>query len=424
MPIDLPRGTRDYGTHEAIALNEIMRKIESSFRRFGFSPIDTPAMENLDVINAKAYGDEVKKEIYTLDNGESGLRFDLTVPLARYMAMNKDLPLPFKRYQIGKTWRKEEPQHMRYREFIQADVDIVGSSALSSDAEVIAAAAVALESLGIDSYKIMINSRVILNAILDYFGIAKAKQTQAIRAMDKLEKAGRNEVAKALSGMGIESNRCDELLNFITNNVDNEEKLRRVEGSIPGAKEETDRLRSLLKLLEAYNLLGLAFVDLSLARGLDYYTGFVWEFVVFREGKRLPTIVAGGRYDGLIGVYSKRQLPAVGTSIGVSRIVGLVNSSDRRRSYADVFIGCIGDDVRGYAVNVAGRLRAAGVCADLDTTGRSISKQLDYASSLGIGKVIIIGKMEKDASKVKLRDMDTGIEDILDMDSVISRLRG
>ncbi|MDE1851526.1 MAG: histidine--tRNA ligase [Candidatus Micrarchaeota archaeon] len=423
MPIDLPRGTRDYGTQEAIALNDIIRKIESSFRRFGFSPIDTPAMENLDVINAKAYGDETRKEIYTLDNGESGLRFDLTVPLARYMAMNKDLPLPFKRYQIGKTWRKEEPQHMRYREFIQADVDIVGSSELSSDAEVIAAAAVALESLGIDSYRIMINSRVVLNAILDYFGIPKERQTQAIRAIDKLEKTGRNEVAKALTGMGIEGNRCEELLSFVTNNVDNEEKLRRVEGSIPAAKEEIDRLRQLLKILESYKMLGLAFVDLSLARGLDYYTGFVWEFVVFQNEKRLPTIVAGGRYDNLIGVYSKRQLPAVGTSIGVSRIVGLVNGSDKRRSYADVFIGCIGGEVRDYAINVAGRLRAAGICTDLDITGRSISKQLEYASSIGIGKVIIIGKMEKDASRVKLRDMDTGIEDILDIDSVISRLR-
>ncbi|MDE1822747.1 MAG: histidine--tRNA ligase [Candidatus Micrarchaeota archaeon] len=424
MPVDLPRGTRDYNTAEAIALNDILLKIESSFRRFGFSPIDTPAIENLDVINAKAYGDEPRKEIYVLDGGEAGLRFDLTVPLARYMAMNKDLPLPFKRYQIGKTWRKEEPQHMRYREFVQADVDIVGSSELSSDAEVVAAAAVALESLGIDNYRIMINSRIILNAILDYFGIAKEKQVAAIRAIDKLEKLGRNEVAKLLNGVGIGGDKCDELLNFITANVDSEEKLKRVEGSVPSAKDEVQRLRSLLELLGMYKLMGLAFVDLSLARGLDYYTGFVWEFVIFQNDKRIPTIVAGGRYDNLIGIYSKRPLPAVGVSIGVSRIAGLVDVMDKRKTYSEVFIACIDGSVRDYAINVAGRLRASGICADLDTTGRNISKQLEYASSLGIGKVIIIGKMEKDASKTKLRDMNTGIEDILDVDSLISRLKG
>src|SRR5271154_5492844 len=169
--VDLPRGTSDFNTKDSIELKEIISVVEEVFKRYGFSPIHTPSIENTAVLNAKAYGAEQTKEMYILEGGDTALRFDLTVPLARYMAMNKDIPLPFKRYQIGNVWRKDEPQRMREREFVQADADIVGSKDLQSDAECIAVMADAIRSLGIQNFTILINSRGILSAIMNVFGI-------------------------------------------------------------------------------------------------------------------------------------------------------------------------------------------------------------------------------------------------------------
>src|SRR5271156_3930481 len=186
--VDLPRGTSDFNTKDAIELKEIVSVVEEIFKRYGFSPIYTPSIENTAVLNAKAYGAEQTKEMYIIEGGDTALRFDLTVPLARYMAMNKDIPLPFKRYQIGNVWRKDEPQRMREREFVQADADIIGSKDLQSDAECIAVMTDAIYSLGIESFTLMINSRGILSTILNSFGINPELQPKAIRIIDKMSK--------------------------------------------------------------------------------------------------------------------------------------------------------------------------------------------------------------------------------------------
>ncbi|MEM3208761.1 MAG: ATP phosphoribosyltransferase regulatory subunit, partial [Candidatus Micrarchaeaceae archaeon] len=251
MEFQLPRGTRDFKPKEAILLNEIIRKISETYVRFGFYPIETPSIESTSTLNAKAYGEESTKEIFLIQDSDAGLRYDLTVPLSRYFALNKDMPLPFKRFQIGRIWRREEPQKMREREFIQADVDIVGSTSVSSDAEVIAAPAAALNALGID-YKIHINSRVLANGMLSIFGIEDQKKPAALRIIDKLEKISIDDAKAQLVALGIAQNKAEELLSFITSEEEN--KIQKLIAQDPSLKRESDKLGKLLSILKLYGI--------------------------------------------------------------------------------------------------------------------------------------------------------------------------
>ncbi len=421
--IDVPRGTQDLGTKESITLKEILSVTEEIFKRFGFSPIITPSIENTEVLNANAYGEESTKEMYVMEGGDIALRFDFTVPLARFMAMNKDIPLPFKRYQIGTVWRKDEPQHMRSREFMQADIDIVGSTDLSSDIEIIAASLRALEALQIKDCLLLINSRPLLNLILEHFKIPKEKQNDAIRIFDKISKISMTDTISQLKALGIADNDAQSMIAFITEKMTNNDKLNKLEVNIPESKPETEKLRSTLIGLEKYGLKEEVRIDLSLARGLDYYTGMIWEVVIETAEGMLPSISSGGRYDGLIGLYSKSGMPAVGTSIGISRVFEILNARSASKTYAKVFIAQIGADSGEYSTGVANRLRDAGIYADLNVTDRGISKQLEYSSSMGIRYVAIIGSKEKESGKVKLRDMQSGTEELLDIDAAIALLK-
>jgi histidyl-tRNA synthetase len=422
LQISTPRGVRDFSPSEAISLRYIAGVVEEVFKRFGFYPIETPAIENLSVLNAKAYGDESTKEIYKIDGEDAGLRYDFTVPLARYVASNKDIPLPFKRYQTGAIWRRDEPQRMRYREFLQADLDIVGSSEPESDAEVIAAPAIAIEELGISDYTLLLNSRSILRGILEFFKVPADKQVPVVRAIDKLQKLGREATSQQLAALGLVAESCDGLLGFLETKGDNEEKLEKLCASVASAKPEAERMKDLLKMLGAYGLRGKVVVDFSLARGIDYYTGFVWEFVVEENGKRLPSFCSGGRYDGLIGLYSDRSVPATGSSIGISRVFDIIGGSSPTRTLAKVFIAYVGEN-RDYAMSVARSLRGEGVYTDINCVRRSLSKQLEHASSLKVRYVAILGDAERSANKLKLRDMLSGEEEMLGVDEAAEKLK-
>lgn len=423
MGISLPRGTRDFSPSEAILLKKIIWVAEETFKAFGFSPIETPGIETLETLNAKAYGEESEKEIFLLEGKEDGLRYDFTVPLARYMAMNRDIPLPFKRYQIGRIWRMDEPQHMRSRELMQADVDVIGSDEPISDAESIAAVALALDRLGIKNYKIFINNRKMLDSILEYYGVPKEGQGAAIRAIDKLEKIGGNEVSGLLKKAGMEPKKAEEMLNFLQEKGTVTETLSRIDAIAEKSKEDTKNLREIIRLLGNYGILGEIAVDLSLARGLDYYTGGIWEFVVFDGGKRLPTIAAGGRYDSLLALYSKNSTSAVGTSLGISRVFEVIKNGEPLRSYAKIHIAYIKEDNLEYAMHVASALRASGIYTDLGLTRRNLTKQLEYANSMKIRYVAILGNQEREANKVKLRDMASGEEETLDIEGIIEKLK-
>lgn len=422
MAVSLPRGMRDLPPSEAISVKEIIGVCEEIFKRFGFVPLETPAVENLEVLTAKAYGDEPSKQLFTLEGEDAALRYDLTVPLARYVAMDKSLQLPFKRYQIAYTWRKEEPQRMRYREFLQADVDIIGSKELGSDAEVIAAPAMILDRLGLKDYVILLNSRIIVEAILETFGIPKDKEKDAIRALDKISKLSGSEVIETLKGLGLEDKACEELLSFVSQDV-------RVEGfdtlaeKLGSAKDEIKKMSGLVDAIESYGISGRVKVDLSLARGLDYYTGFVCEFVFERDGKRLPSVCGGGRYDDLIGIFSKKSIPATGMSLGVSRLLDLFELNKAARTYAKVFVAYITEDDADFARKTANRIRNSGIYTDLNVIDRNISKQLDYASALGIKYVVIIGKKEREQGVVRLRNMVNGEEESISITEAIEKIK-
>jgi histidyl-tRNA synthetase len=422
MEISQPRGVRDFGPSEAIARKEILGVVEEVFKRFGFYPIETPSIESLDVLSAKAYGEESTKEVYKIEEDDSALRFDLTVPMARYVAMNRSIPLPFKRYQIGLAWRREEPQRMRYREFLQADVDIVGSSEVASDAEVVATTALAIEELGINNYKILLNDRVLLDGILDSFNVDRAKRTDVIRSIDKLAKIGVEGVVTQLVALGLERKSAEKIIEFINEEGTSEDKLERVSSSVKD-KGEIDKMNSLLELLKAYGIEKKVSVDLALARGLDYYTGFVWEFVLTEDKKRLPTIAAGGRYDNLIGLYASKGIPAVGCSIGIDRVYEALKNKPLVNTYAKLFVAHIGDNNYRYALDVANRARGAGVYTDLNITKRSISKQLEYANALRFRYAMILGDQERSANKVRLRDLLNGKEEILALEEALDTIK-
>ncbi len=423
MNVSLPRGTRDYSPGEAILLNKIISTIEETFKRFGFHPIDTPGIELLETLTGKAYGDDAKKELYILEGKEEGLRYDFTVPLARYIAMNRDIPLPFKRYQIGKVWRMDEPQKMRAREFIQADIDIVGTSEPISDAESIAAIAQAIEAIGVRDYTILINSRLVLDALLGKLGVPQDKYTNAIRILDKLSKIGKDEVAKQIGSLGPGREEIGGMLEFIGMQGDNKETIERLKSKIPEASEEIGKLTSIIGLLGKYGLSGKITIDLSLARGLDYYTGGVWEFVVFEEGKRLPSIASGGRYDNLMEMYSKNSTPAVGSAIGVSRVFEILDKGEILRTNAKVHVAYIKEENQEYAMSVANAMRQAGIYVDLGLTKRALAKQLEYANSMHIRYVAILGNAEREAKRIKLRDMISGEEQTLSAEEAILKLK-
>lgn len=422
--VDVPRGTRDFSPREAMHLKSIMLGIEEAFKRHGFSPLITPAIENTQVLNAKAYGDEPTKEMYLLDGKDVALRFDFTVPLARYMAMNKDIPFPFKRYQIDRVWRKDEPQRMRSREFMQADVDIVGSSDISSDAECIATTMDALAAIGVKNCLILVNNRPLLDLILTHFKVAPQGHPNAIRALDKMEKVGVPETINQLKALGMQENDAQMMISFITERITNEDKLKKIEVTIENSKQESDKIRSLLAALEKFGVSDEISVDLSLARGLDYYTGLIWEVVIQTTEGRLPTIAAGGRYDNLIGIYSKSNAPAVGSSIGIGRVYEMLYSGEGATTYAKVFIAQVGSENLDYSITVAKKMRQAGIYTDLNVTEKGISKQLEYANSAGMPFVAIIGDRERAAGKIKLKDMRAGTEELLDVDAAIAALKG
>jgi histidyl-tRNA synthetase len=279
------------------------------------------------------------------------------------------------------------------------------------------------EELGLRDYIVLLNSRQLLQQILLFFKVPADKQTQVFRILDKMQKISRDDAIKQLQEVGMDSKSAEELLNFVEQEGSNEEKLQKLEANIEGAKEFVGKTRELLSLLGEYKLNGKIVLDLALARGLDYYTSFVWEFIFEENGKRLPTVGGGGRYDNLIGMFLKKNVPATGSSLGISRIFDVLAPSNEKKSYAKVFVAYLGAQNRGYAMNAANTLRGNGIYVDLNTTTRNLSKQLEYAASLGIENVIIVGDKEQDANKLKLRNMATGAEELISLQEAIEKLR-
>ncbi|MEM0149679.1 MAG: histidine--tRNA ligase [Candidatus Micrarchaeaceae archaeon] len=412
--LPFPRGVRDLMPNEAIFRNEVLRKAEHVMQQFGFTTIDTPSFESLKLLYAKNAIGEDTKLIYELKNEDLGLRYDNTVSLARFVCMHKELPLPFKRYYIGKVWRRDEPQHLRYREFTQIDVDIVGGNELSADSEVMALGCKLFEAVGID-YIVKVNDRRIMDLALKKLGVSDALHMQVMRAIDKLDKMSISGVAKLLSDMGIESDKVDMIMSFVGLHGSNDDKLDYAEKLI-GDKNLVDNMRSVLSTIKLYSIKGDIEVDFSTMRGFDYYTGIVFEFKTKDVNESL---CGGGRYDKLIGLYGGRDIPAVGFAVGVDRMLdNLSFSSSPISTYAKVFIANVGAQNYEYAVKVANSLRNLGIPVDLNTSDKNLSNQLKYANAVKVPYVIIVGDHEEKMKKVKIRNLASGDEAVLEIGEV------
>lgn len=406
-----PKGMRDIGPEDMFVREEVMEKIRTIFRSYGYRPLETPAMEYLKTLRAKA-GAEVDKQIFVLHEGEYGLRFDLTVPLARYAA-SADVPKPFKRYAIDTVWRREEPQRGRFREFYQADVDIVGSSSMRSEAEILSLSRDVCIAFGFNKPKIIVNNRKILDGIAEKFEISPAMKAELFRVLDKLDKIGADGVEKLLYEMFGKS-ASEKVLKIIRTKGDNEKKLNLAEQY---SKEGAEEVRQILSMCD----FEVEF-DMFLARGLGYYTGPVFEV---KLSKDMGSIMGGGRYDNLLDVYGQ-PFPAVGISVGIERLVTLIGEKKKATKKTDskVAIAAVKPEFYPKTMEFANRLRKEGIPCETDLNERALRKQLDYANSLAIPFVAIIGEREAKEGKVTLKEMESGKEQQLTTDEAVKAIKG
>ncbi len=413
------RGTRDFLPAEAIRRQGVIEKIRAVFERFGFDPLVTPAFESWELLSAKGGGgDAIRDEIYAFKDKserELGLRFDNTVPLARVVANNPQMAKPFKRYAIGPVWRYDRPGAGRYREFWQADVDVVGSSSPAADAEIIACTAAVFAELGI-ACTIRVNTRKVVEGLVAKAGIVAEKLADVTRSLDKLEKIGEEGVVKELSEKGFAKKQIDAVL--VGASARGEAALKELEKASP---EGVSELRDILAALEPYGV--SAEVDASLVRGLDYYTGMVFEVAVAGSGLSLA---GGGRYDKLIQVFGGPATPATGVALGIDRIADLLAEQKLLKAPGTrvrAVVVAVSDSVRAEAVRVAQELRKAGLSVATDVMGRSLGKQLEYANNIGAPFAVVVGEKELKAKKFGLRTLASGKQEELTVAEIAERVR-
>ncbi|MCD6244121.1 MAG: histidine--tRNA ligase [Candidatus Korarchaeota archaeon] len=402
--VSIPRGFRDFPPPFMILRKEVMAKIEEIFKRYGFDPFETPVLEYWETVRGKLgeeaetklmfiFPDFMSKEWYTL-------RYELTFPLARYIAMHPETPLPFKRYHIGRVWRHEEPQKSRYREFWQCDADTVGSPYPEADAEIIKLNIEVMRDFGFQEFTVKVNDRRLLTGIFEEeLGIDNP--LPVYRSIDKLDKIGEDGVRADLLYKGMHEDLVDKIMGLISVRGEFEE----VSENLRGVKNEKvlqalSHLEEIFSILEEKNLL----FDLSLVRGLEYYTGPVFETVV--KEPRIGSLAGGGRYDRLIGLYSGRDVPATGVSIGVERLIdaglelGVFNLN--KKSYIQAFVVSVRRESWRYAWKVAEILRSGGFYVSLDLMRRNQSNQREYARKLGTEVMIFVGPKEEENETVTL----------------------
>jgi histidyl-tRNA synthetase len=404
-----PKGMRDILPEDMLVRNQVIERIERIYRKYGFRPMETPAMEYLDTLKAKA-GEEADKQIFSLEGEKLALRFDLTVPLARVASTNS-FPKPFKRYAIERVWRREEPQRGRFREFWQADVDIIGSKSMRSEAELLRLAKDVCGEFGFGSPLIGINNRKILDGLSEKLKLWK-KKADVFRTLDKLDKIGEAQVRLEIEEF-IGKTKTDELFDLINIAGSNEEKIKAARAL---SKEGAEELKEIISLCDFE-----VNVDLSLVRGLGYYTGPVYEI---KLAKGMGTVIAGGRYDNLLGNYGQAD-PAVGISVGIERLITLILERDgnNKKTYSKVLVSTPKTDFYNEAARIANELRESGISCETDLNERNLRKQFDYANSLSIPYVAIIGPKEMEEKKITLRDMKSGSEETLGLRDAIKKLR-
>lgn len=409
------KGFRDFLPEQMLLRQRVIGIIREVFEKHGFEPIDTPAIEYLEILTGKA-GENEKLMYQFLDQGERevGLRYDLTVPLARLVAMHQnELVMPFKRYHIAPVWRAEKPQRGRFREFWQCDADIVGTSSMIADAEAIAVMAEALEAIGLVNAEILINHRGLLLSLGRLAGMEESHAGVLYRTIDKLDKIGPEAVQRELAANGVDECAASRILDLVSLRGAPDAMLRQAERDLDGIEGAAKPLRDLHDLLTYLADLGVprhAYrLDFSLARGLDYYTGPVFEAVV--KEPKIGSVGGAGRYDGLVGTFLGRDIPATGMSLGIERILEVVqqfNLLETPASVAHAFMVSLPATLAD-AGHLARELRAQGLHVDLSMlVNRGLGDQLKYADRRGIPLAIIPGEDEISRGKVSVKHLPTG----------------
>lgn len=419
---ELPGGFRDFSPEEAIIKQRLMEKVRKTFEDFGFDPLETPSVEW--IVTLRGGEESSEQMIFTLNPAKRGgaeikdikkdqlsLRFDLTVPLARFLAANPEIPKPFRRYQIGRVWRGERQQAGRYREFTQADIDIVGSSSPEADAEVISVVYQLFKGMGLNRFLVKINNRKILNCLPSWAGFPEKKLTEVLRIIDKKDKIGDAIFKKDLVRL-IKKKAADRVFAFLKIAGDTRVKLLRAREDFKGCAEAEEGIKELAEMARLFEAMKMDKenwqIDFSVARGLAYYTGPVFE-VILLSAPEFGSVASGGRYDNLLVPFTGEKLPAVGISIGVDRLLAALDKLGflkKKPTKVKVLILNLSSELRTEYYTFAGVLRGAGISTEIYLgDDRAFQAQLAYAVKKEVPYVLIYGDSERKKGVVTIKDM-------------------
>ena len=425
----LSRGLRDLLPEDTLARQHMIDVVRCVYELYGFVPLTTPAVEYLDVLSGSG-GQEIQQSIFTVQNPEKeqlGLRFDHTVPLARIIAQYKELPKPLRRYTVGPVWRADKPGPGRFREFLQFDIDSVGVASELADTEIICIICDSMEALGVSNYQVRFSSRRVLNLLLAYASITPERAADVFRVIDKLEKIGRakvrlelttgymDESGDKIAGLGLSLEQVDQIERFLAIQSPNRSgvirQLHETFGSIPGANDEITVLEKMSHNLDVAGYHdNRVIIDLSIARGLAYYNGPVFETILL-DAPQFGSVFSGGRYDDLVMRFLGERVPATGASMGVDRLLAALRALEKvkvRKSTADVFVTTFDPQMKDDYIAMTWELRRAGIRTELYLGADKAGKQIKYADKLEIPVVLLYGGDEKTKGVVTIKDMSVG----------------
>lgn len=410
--------------------NWVVDTVRRVYESYGFEPLDTPAFEYLEMLRIKS-GEDILNQVYAFkdkSDRELALRFEMTASTVRVVASHRELQKPFKRYIIGPTWRYERPSETRFREFWQADVDIFGVESSIADAEVISAVVEAFSRLGFEGFTIYLNDRRILKSIVELAGISSENSLDAIRAVDKIKKIGRDGVIEELREISPYEEASIKLLDLVGLKGEPLEVIgsaKQMLKEYPEGIKGCEALEDLIKYAGAFGFAEYIEVELSLARGLDYYTGPIFE--VFAKGyEEYSSIAGGGRYDEIVELFGGEPTPATGVSFGVDRVTLILEAKGAFKDLslgADVYVAPVNEDVVLKALEITQGLRQAGISTIVDLMGRRLGKQFEYADKKGIPTVVVVGEKDLAEGSVTVRDMKTGDQKKVKIEELLSHLK-